>query len=156
MKEVINLISISPYISTSYHLLEFSSALDRLERAFFQNKKPTAAIDSEIPFPLSENFKKMAGENEINLENIEEANAFVNKIREELRMIKPLTLTLGIQPTLDMIKEINHWIITNLKQVVALDFVIDPDVIAGAKVEFDGKIQDFSIKKEILNNLTTN
>jgi len=153
MKEIVNLITISPYLSTSYHLLEFNSALDRLEKTFFQSQKPTTAIDSEIPFPLSEYFKKLAVEHGANLDNIEEATEFINKVRSALRVIKPLTLTLGIQPTLDMIKDINSWIITNLKQVVALDFVFDPGIIAGAKVEFDGKIQDFSIKKEVLDNI---
>ncbi|HEX8931635.1 MAG TPA: F0F1 ATP synthase subunit delta [Patescibacteria group bacterium] len=154
MKEVINLITISPFISTTYHLAEFNLALDKLQQSFFQkNQNLIETLEQEIPFPLSDNLKKLALENEVNLQNIEQVNEFINKIRDEVRQIKRLTLTIGISPTLKLIQAINRWIILNIKQVVVLEFVTDKTIVAGARIEFDGKITDYSVRKQMLENI---
>ncbi len=150
MKEIISLVAISPYISTSYHLKELQRALDHLETAFFQKKQTfIQTLDQEIPFPLSETLKKVAGEHEVHLNDTEEVIEFITKLREELQQIQRLTITISFQPTLDLIKEINRWIIVNLKQVVVLDFVTDHTLIGGAKIEFNGLFKDYSVQKRM-------
>src|SRR6185369_7763856 len=101
MKEIINLIEISPHISTSYHLKDLQRALDQLQTSFFQKKQTfVQTLEQEIPFPLSETLKKVAVEHEVHLEDTEEVNEFINKLRDELTHIRPLTITISIQPTI--------------------------------------------------------
>ncbi len=154
MKDIINLLTLSPYISTSFHLNEFNSALDRLQAAYFQKKQTfVQALDEEVPFPLSETLKKLAIEHEVNLESTEDVDAFMSKIRDEIQNISTLTITLSIQPKMSLIRVINDWIIHNLKQVVVLDFVVDYSLIAGAKIAFNGKISDHSITQEMAETI---
>jgi len=154
MKEIINLKEISPQISTSYHLKDLQRALDQLQTSFFQKKQTfVQTLDQEIPFPLSETLKKVAVAHEVDLQNTEDVNEFINKLRDELQQIRRLTITMSIQPTLALIKEINRWIILNLKQVVVLDFVTDQTLIGGAIVEFNGVYKDYSVKHLMENQM---
>lgn len=150
MKEVINLLPISSYLSTGFHVREVTKALDHLQTSFFKKTQPfLTTIEKEIPFPLSETLKKLAIENEVRLEEPEEVEQFFTRLREDIQHIPRLTLTLSFEPTLELIKQINEWVIINLKAAIILDFEVDETLIAGAKVAFKGKITDHSLQKRM-------
>jgi F0F1-type ATP synthase delta subunit len=156
MKEPINLISISSLLRTSYHVKEVQDAIEQLETAFFKkNQNFIVTLEQDVPFPLSENLKQLAKDHEVSLENTAEANDFLIKVQEAIQQLPRLTLTLSFMPTLSLIKEINRWIILNVKQTVVLDFMLDKDLIAGAKIAFKGKLKDYSIKKRMEGTIQT-
>jgi F0F1-type ATP synthase delta subunit len=150
MKEVINLLPISSYLSTSYHVREVTKALDQLQTAYFHKKQQfLTTLEKEIPFPLSEVLKKLAIENEVKLEDTEEVDLFLNRLRDDIQTLPRLSITLSFPPTLELIKEINRWITLNLKAAIMLDFAVDDRLVAGAKIAFKGKIVDHSLKKRM-------
>jgi F0F1-type ATP synthase delta subunit len=156
MKEPVNLLSISPLLRTSFHVKEVLNAIEQVQNGFFKkNQTFLVTLEKDVPFPLSENLKRLAQEHEVDLEDTAQSNEFLTKVQEAIQALPRLTLTLSMQPTMALIKEINRWIIMNIKQTVVLDFALDTTLIAGVKVAFKGKIKDYSIKKRMEGTIQT-
>lgn len=152
MKEVINLLPISSYLSTGYHVRELTKALDRVQNGMFHQKQTfLKTLEKEIAFPLNEALSKLAISNEVNLDDLEEVDRFLSTLRDTIQTIPRMTLTLSVDPTLDLIRDINEWITLNLQAVIILDFVVDQSIIGGAKVAYNGKIVDHSLRKRVEN-----
>lgn len=150
MKEVINLLPLSSYLSTSYHVREVTKSLDRLQSSMFHRNQPfLKTLEQEISFPLSETLAKLAISNEVNLDDLEEVDRFLSMLRDNIQIIPRMTLTLTFEPTLDLIRDINEWITVNLQAAIILDFEIDKSLIGGAKVAYNGKIVDHSLRKRV-------
>ncbi|HSA83478.1 MAG TPA: F0F1 ATP synthase subunit delta, partial [Patescibacteria group bacterium] len=99
--------------------------------------------------PLSDTLKKLAIENEVRTDDAEEIDHFLSRLRDDIQTIPRLTLTLSFEPTLELIKAINEWVIVNLKAAIILDFEVDNKLVAGAKVAYKGKIVDHSLQKRM-------
>ncbi len=156
MKEVINLLPIGHYLRTSYHLRELTKALDHLQSAYFHKKQPfLETLSKEVAFPLSELLKDLAIENQVNLENTAEVDLFLNRLRDDVQVIPHLTLTISTEPTTGLIQAINEWIIINLRKAIILDFVLDPKIVGGAIVAYQGKIVDHTLKKKLETMMNT-
>lgn len=150
MNEVINLLPVGQYLKTSYHLREFTKALDHLQTAYFHKKQGfVEALATEIPFPLNELLKKLAVENNVNFENTAEVDSFLSRVRDDIQTIPHLSLTISMEPTMELIVAINQWIIINLRKAIILDFVVDPKIVGGATIAYQGKIIDHTLKKRI-------
>lgn len=150
MKEVINILPISSYLSTEFRIREVIKALDRLQSNMFHKKEPfVTTLEKEIPYPLNETLKKLAIENEVKIDDTEEVDRFLSMLRDDIQAIPKMTLTLSFEPTNDLIRELNEWITLNLKAVITLDFMVDPSLIAGAQIAYKGKIIDHSLRKRI-------
>lgn len=150
MKEVINLLPVGEYLRTSYHLREFTKALDHLQTAYFKQKQGFLdTLTKEVPFPLNDLLKKLAIENEVNLDNTAEVDSFLIRVREDIQVIPHLTLTVSVEPTMELITAINQWIIINLRKAIILDFIIDPKILGGTRIAYQGKIVDHSLLKLI-------
>ena len=154
MKNVINLLPISAYLSTGFHVREVTAALDKLQGEYFKNNQPfLETLEKEIPFPLSESLKKLARENDVRMDNREEVDNFLSRLRDDIQSIPRLTITLSFEPTLELIKEINQWIIVNLKAAIVLEFGVDKTLVGGAQVAYKGKFVDHSLKKQLFSTV---
>jgi len=156
MKEIVNLTSMTNYLQTKYNINGVVSSLDKILAEMFKRKKPMNEIlERDAPYPLSEDLKKLAKEHDANIENDIEADKFFGAVRKSILSLPILTVTTGVPPTLEVIKEINSWVIANIKGFVALDFITDRSLIAGAKIDFNGKSRDYSVRKETTGVATT-
>ena len=155
MRDIINLFPISNYLQTSYHTKEVIQSLDKLQEEIFKKERsPVDILNKDIPFPLSDSLIKLAGDNNVDLNNSVAADMFFSDLREEISKLPILTITLAISPTLELVKELNDWVIANVKGFAATDFVVDKSLIAGAIVEFKGKTRDHSARK-LLSGVST-
>lgn len=147
---IINLFPISNYLQTSYHIKEVILALDALQKEIFKKERPPLEIlTKDVAFPLSDSLIKLAQEYQINLTDPIASDIFFNELREQISQLPLLTITLAHQPTLDLVKQVNDWVIANVKGFAATDFVVDKTLIGGAIIAYKGKTRDHSINKLI-------
>ena len=150
MTTAIDLLPLSKYLSNPHDVKELMSGLEHLKASYFQkNQSFTNTLEKEIPFPLSTAIYDLAKKHDINLTDVSQAETFFTNLSTAIENLPRLTLTVTFHPTLELIKELNRWVIDNLHQAVILDFVVDEKIIGGAKVAFKGKIVDHSLKKRL-------
>ena len=150
MNEPINLMPVMQHIATTYHLKQLLLAVDELQTGLFKKKQSAhEMLEREIPFPLSEDLKQLALKNKINLQDVAQLDSFLHHLRTTIQALPQLTITLGVHPTLELIKEMNRWVMIHVQGFVVLDVVYDESLIAGAKIGFKGKLADYSVKKQL-------
>jgi F0F1-type ATP synthase delta subunit len=94
-------------------------------------------------------IKKIAASNNIKLQNQAEATAFLNKLAEAISTLPTVHLTLAVAPKMQLIKTISQWFIATYQKTVLLDIKVEPSLMAGSIVEFNGRYKDYSLKKSI-------
>lgn len=60
-----------------------------------------------------------------------------------------LTLRIAVKPTKELAWKIRSWLEKNLGEKVDLDFIVEPNLIGGAIIEFRGRYGDYSVLKKI-------
>jgi len=151
MKDIINLYPLSNYLQTSHHIKEVIYALDKLHDEIFKKQRtPLEVLKTDVPFPLSDSLINLAtNDYKIDLNSSIDAEMFFTELREQIAQLPILTITVAEAPTLDLVKQINDWVIANVKGFAATDFVIEKSLIGGAIIDFKGKTRDHTIKKLI-------
>ncbi len=70
-------------------------------------------------------------------------------LEKKLRALPKLRLEIAFSPPESFIKRVSQWLEKELGQKIILDVVVNPKIIGGAVIEFQGKWRDFSLAKEI-------
>lgn len=73
----------------------------------------------------------------------------IKKMREALGNIKFVELTLSFEPPNKLLEIIYEWFNKNVSQNISLDVKVDPDIIGGALITFEGKFFDGSLKRRL-------
>jgi F0F1-type ATP synthase delta subunit len=63
--------------------------------------------------------------------------------------IPKVKLEIAFEPREEFILKIEEWFREKVKKRMILDIIVNPKVIGGARIEFQGKWKDFSLEKEI-------
>jgi len=71
------------------------------------------------------------------------------QVKEKLQNLPVLSLTLAFMPDEKMIEKFSAWVKVNLTDQTILDFEIDPSLLGGALISFNGKYLDGSLFKKM-------
>ena len=64
-------------------------------------------------------------------------------------MKNTLTLTLALKPSPQLVKRIKAWLKKEMAPHLVLKIQVNPAILAGAIISFQGRYLDFSLKKKI-------
>lgn len=153
----LNVMPLRPYLKTTYDVSELLDILQRLQGDIFQKRTTLEkSLQTDIPVPLSTIIMKMANEQKVTLQDPTATDRFLTELQDAIKAIPALHLTVSISPTLQLINQISDWLLLQVPEHVILDFTTDRSLIGGAKVGFNGKYVDYSLKKQVAGLLTTN
>ena len=62
-----------------------------------------------------------------------------------------MKLKIAFSPSSEFLEEINQWFEKELSVKVILDLTINPKIVGGAIIEYQGNWRDFSLRKKIDN-----
>lgn len=84
--------------------------------------------------------------------------AHLNKNKEEqptkelekyLRSLPEIKLEIAFSPENNFLEKISQWFEKELGQKIILDLTVNPKIVGGAIIEYQGNWRDFSLAKEI-------
>ncbi|HSW87735.1 MAG TPA: F0F1 ATP synthase subunit delta [Candidatus Saccharimonadales bacterium] len=98
--------------------------------------------------------------NNISVESNSGLKNFLTSMQEKITALPVLSLTVAFEPKEQTLKTISEWFMLNMHQQVVFIITVDPTILAGAVISFNGKFSDVSIKstfnrilKETLDNV---
>lgn len=142
--------TLRPYLKTTYDVTELLDSLQTVQNTIFTGHTTfSESLKTQIPIPISTSITKLATEQQIRLDDPVADKQFLIRLQDAIKNIPVLHLTISFSPTLQLINQISDWLILNMPHHVILDFTIDRTLIGGAKVGFQGKYIDHSLKKQI-------
>lgn len=117
-------------------------------------------IFKDTNIPLSEKLKgKTRKEFTDFLKKIEKENsdflnpnqqcAFFEDLKKNLKKIPQLKLEVAFEPSVEFLLKIKQWFYEKNRKEIILDFLVNPGIVGGAIIEYQGKYCNFSVGKEI-------
>ena len=126
------------------------AALDQLEeivKSCYKNQGSDfkQLVSKTAKYSISEAiFSRLSGESDRGIQV-----GVVEKLKLEIKKLRTIKVTLAINPTMEMIKNISQWVKVNLGQDVILEIKVDNRIIAGIVIAFEGKYGSFTAKEKI-------
>ena len=137
-------------IRTREELIFFLEEIARVRQIIFKDKEVSLSkkMEGKVSRELKKFLESLEKEGVISGSR-ERQSAFLEKLEKELQSLPEIRLEIAFSPGDDFLNKISQWFEKELSQKIILDLTINPKVVGGAIIEYQGKWRDFSLAKEI-------
>lgn len=143
-------LTVLDFLVTKGDVAQFVSQLDRLEQSLFNVHESIEKKAEEIfSHDELEALKTLMKNQAISFENRDQVRQFIHELVTGLNTALSLNLVVAIEPTEKTLREISAWISQNNNVKVFLNLTVDPSIIGGAVIEYNGSYRDYSLKKRV-------
>jgi F0F1-type ATP synthase delta subunit len=141
---------LSEKIITEEDLVFFLDQLSILRRFLFLQTQILLSerLKNKIDEKLRKEIEKLEKERILS-SSPEEQFSFFKELENFLLKIPKVKLEIAFEPSEEFISKVKEWFKEKIKKRVILDISVNPKIVGGAKIEFQGKWKDFSLEKEI-------
>lgn len=149
-KDVLIYFDLITSIQTVQEVDELSLELDVLISTLFKSEKMTlekalSSIRTKSKDMIMEIFSK----NNLDLANKDTVRDFLDTLKDLIKKFKVIKLILAFEPTPKTIENIHEFVSENIGVGFVLDIEKDESVLAGSVVIFNGKYNDFTLRKSL-------
>ena len=139
------------YIKTVDQLEDFSLEIDTVLSGLFKarNKNIDEVLDKTVGKSTADTLRKIIKKNKIDSFDYSSLDKLLNNLKEDLKKIKVLKISLAIDPSKEQIEHIFNWVKENLGEGIILDIDKDESILGGAVISFNGQYKDFSLKRAL-------
>lgn len=146
----LNPITLKKYLRTKNDANYLVLLLERLSDGLFtENINPDEVMAREVPYELSALLRRMIEENKLNPHDKTQLNTFITQLKEAIVALPLIEITLAIVPTEEVVMAIHEWFLRTYQKAVVLNIAIDPALLAGSVIRFNGAYRDYSLKKQL-------
>lgn len=75
--------------------------------------------------------------------------SYLKGLKKELEELEVVKLTLGFEPSIEVIENIHSWVWKNAGKTVVLDLSYNPAILGGAIIAYKGKYEDYSLRSKL-------
>ena len=139
-------------IKTVTQKYEFQNYLDLLKDSLYMQKNNfEQTLKNKIPLPYSDFIKREMEKNRIEATQTEKIKIMLTQMEDNLKQLSEINLTLSFEPDELLINDIYLWIKENIGGGIILNLNINPEIIAGAIISYQGLYTDNSAGKRLKN-----
>jgi F0F1-type ATP synthase delta subunit len=144
-------------LRTTQEVADFISEIDNLMLAFYKSDKPSLkkALDS-VSTDSAKKIMQTFSKNNLDINDRDTVINFFETLKTLTKKFKVIKLVLAFNPTLKTISNIHNFVKDTLGIGYVFDIEVSEEILGGAIVIFDGKYNDFSLKKKIEDIFTLN
>jgi F0F1-type ATP synthase delta subunit len=136
-------------------LIKLSSFSEEIYKNDFNLEK---SLSDSFGVEKKDKFVIFLRNNNVNTASTADIKNFLDKLAEKITKLPVLSLTLAFEPNEQTLNILNEWFVINIKKQFIFDISINPNLIAGVVLNFNGKFLDYSINQkfdQILNTVLT-
>lgn len=138
MKE--NFEDLAEKIITKEELIFFLEEISVAQKEIF--KKEEGFLSKKVEGRISEDLKKYS-------KNPEQQFYFLEQLKKYLLNIPQVKLEIVFSPSANFLNKISSWLKKEIGKKIFLDLVLNPEIVGGVIIEYQGKYRNFSLAKEI-------
>lgn len=129
---------------------QLESEIDSLLNSLFhEGRKDFEKALNSINYEVAEVIRNEFLNKDPDVKNKEVIREFLNQLKDNVQNLRTIKLSLAFSPSQDSIDKIHDWIIENIGDGYILDLQVDSTIIGGARIFFQGKYSDSSLKKTL-------
>lgn len=141
-------------IKTKKHADEVIAKLEELRGNLYNKRIDLGKKMSELfSYELKEKIMSLSWQEQVNLNDPESFGAFLESLRNYVKHMPIVKITLAFEPTDKIVEAICSWFVEQYGKNVILDLYFDPKLVAGAMISFNGAEKDFSLRRRIEDKL---
>ncbi|OGH14546.1 MAG: hypothetical protein A2687_00820 [Candidatus Levybacteria bacterium RIFCSPHIGHO2_01_FULL_38_26] len=136
-------------IKTVDQAREFGSEIDILIESLFKTENNFESYLNQISAHNARMIREASEKNSIDTKNQSMINDYLEGVKEELRKLKTIKITIAFEPSNKSIDLIFTWVSQNLGIGHILDISVEKSILGAAIIEYEGKYEDMSLKKKL-------
>jgi F0F1-type ATP synthase delta subunit len=137
-------------IITTHEASEYINRLQHLANSLYHTDKTPLETMADVLTPQEhQRLISYAQKQSIDLENPENLHHLVQDLHDYITNIPIITLTVAFTPTQAFVKELTGWLSMHTTPPLRLEFEVNPDIIGGAIISYNGKTTDYSFRHQI-------
>lgn len=124
--------------------------VEELQGAVYTTGKKS--LSQKVSARVSQGFGKIikTQEEEKKLpSNLQELSNYFDELKSFLLGLPQLRLELAFDPSLEFLSQISNWFEATGGKKVILAISVNPQILAGVRIEFGGKFRDYSLGKRL-------
>lgn len=114
-----------------------------------KNKSIDQILDKTAGKSTADTLRKLIEKNKIDSSDYNSLDKLLNGIKQDLKKIRILKMSLAIDPTSETIDRLFDWVKENMGEGIILDIDKDESILGGAIISFNGRYKDFSLKRKL-------
>lgn len=127
--------------------MDFSARLSAIVSKIFQtNFSLETELAEQFGIQKKDKFLSLLRDKGINPSSNTQLKDFLGKLQEKALSLPVLSLSIAFEPKEETLTYLSEWFVQNQHKQILFDLTVDPDLIAGAAVSYQGKYLDFSIR----------
>jgi len=91
----------------------------------------------------------------VNNQNISDFAKFIDDLISQIKQKKEISLVIAFEPRVKTIDHIYTWVSQNISKDILIDIQVDPSIVGGAQITFEGKYGDYSLQNLLSAELNT-
>jgi hypothetical protein len=139
-----------PYLKTKKDVNRLINILENLTEELFKEAfNLQQFLSREGSYDFVESFQNALKTNCPDPSDKHQMQNYIAKAQEEIEKLPIVHIILPFAPKESLIAVIHDWFLLNYKKTVVLDVAVDPDLIGGSVLSFQGRANDYSLKGQI-------
>jgi F0F1-type ATP synthase delta subunit len=148
-------LDLSDFFTTKPGATDFAARLATLSQLVYETGfNLENSLLEQFGIHKKDKFIELLRDNNVNVESNSALQEFMTKVCNKATSLPAVLLTLSFEPNETILREISSWFVLNTNRQVLLDIQVDPRLIAGAHITFNGQFRDFSAKAKFDQLLT--
>jgi F0F1-type ATP synthase delta subunit len=139
-------IDLSDFFKTRQQANDFSTRLatvfDHMYQTTFDLEK---TLMDQFGIARKDKFMTLLRDNNVTTD-VPTLKVFLTKVQEIIKTLPVVPIVLAFEPKSQTLQALVDWFQMNVKKQVLFDISVDPKLIGGAAITFNGKFGDYSIK----------
>jgi|SRR3989344_3731261 len=141
-------------IITKEELDEFISELDVFIDSLYISKETVEQkFNTHISFDKRERLLSLCKGARIDLNNISGLKDFLVTLKQQLKELPILELTIAFHPHRDFLSKVSLWCFQKMEKNVILSVSLERAIIGGTMISFAGIYRDFSMQKLVQDRI---
>jgi F0F1-type ATP synthase delta subunit len=144
-------LDLSSFCRTKAQARDFSSRLAEVSGKVYQTDfQLESALSSALGIQKRDAFLKLVSESGASLQKPAEIKTLLTKLQEQVAALPVLSLVIAFEPTEQTLKILTDWFLLNTKRQILFDISVDPNLVAGVAIKFNGRYAEYSIKPAVI------
>ena len=138
---------LSFFFKTKAQAIDFSARLAAVSQKIYETDFDLdRALTEQIGMQKKDTLLSIIRDNKITGASASDLKAFFETLQQTIAALPVLSLTVAFEPTEHTLQLISEWSLLQLKRQMLLEISVDPLLIAGTTINYNGIFKDFSWK----------
>jgi len=143
-------LDLSDFFTTKAESNDFLSRITAISEMVYQtNFNLEKALKEQFGVNKFDRFLTLLRDNNINAESLPAVKDFLHMLLEKITALPTLALTIAFEPKEQTLKVLSEWFLVNMHKQILFEITVDPTLVGGALITYNGKFSDFSIRPTV-------